>query len=107
MHGQGPPGIGVLEMFYFSVALLGFPLAFVGQYAAMRYKLTRTRWRGIRCGMAGSAWKYGALATFLTFANGLCGQLLLPLLSVSLARPRIANTRIGTQAFDFAGRAGD
>ena len=46
--------------------LIGFPLAFVGQYAGLRYKLSRTRWRGIRCGMAGSAWRYGGVATFLT-----------------------------------------
>jgi uncharacterized membrane protein YjgN (DUF898 family) len=44
-------------------SLIGFPLAFVGQYAGLRYRLSRTRWRGIRCGMAGSAWRYGALAT--------------------------------------------
>jgi uncharacterized membrane protein YjgN (DUF898 family) len=107
LRGHTPVGFGVLDMFYLSLAFLGFPLAFVGQYAALRYKLTRTRWRGIRCGMAGSAWKYGAMATLLTFANAFCAQLLLPVVSVTLARPRIANTRVGTQSFDFAGRAGD
>ena len=101
------PGLSVTNMFSVSLALLGFPLAFVGQYAGLRYKLTRTRWRGIRAGLDGSAWGYGARATFLNFINAVSGQLMLPLVSVGLARPRIANARVGTLRFDFAGRAGD
>ncbi len=102
-----PPGIGLLNFLPLGIALIGFPLAFVGHYAGLRYKLSRTRWRGIRCGMAGSAWAFGGLATALTFANGMTGQLLLPVVSMALARPRIANARVGTQGFEFAGRAGD
>jgi uncharacterized membrane protein YjgN (DUF898 family) len=34
-------------------------------------------------------------------------QLMTPLVSVNLARPRIANASIGTQTFQFAGSAGD
>lgn len=101
------PGLSVTNMFSVSLALLGFPLAFVGQYAGLRYKLTRTRWRGIRAGLDGSAWGYGVRATFLNFVNAVSGQLMLPLVSVGLARPRIANARVGTLRFDFAGRAGD
>ena len=101
------PGLSVTNMFSVSLALLGFPLAFVGQYAGLRYKLTRTRWRGIRAGLDGSAWGYGMRATFLNFINAMSGQLMLPLVSVGLARPRIANARVGTLRFDFAGRAGD
>ncbi len=106
-HERSAHGFGILDIFYLSLAFLGFPLSYVGQYAALRYKLSRTRWRGIRCGMAGSAWKYGAMASGLTFANAITGQLLLPVVSVTLARPRIVNTRLGTQHFDFAGRSGD
>jgi uncharacterized membrane protein YjgN (DUF898 family) len=101
------PGMGFLNMFYLSIAFIGIPLAFVGQYAGLRYKLSRTRWRGIRCGMTGSAWRYGGLATLLTFANGFTGQLLTPLVSVNLARPRISNAFLGTQRVEFAGHAGD
>ncbi len=104
---RAPGGFGILDVFYLSLAFIGFPLSYVGQYAALRYKLTRTRWRGIRWGMAGSAWKYGGMASVLTFTNALTGQLLLPVVSVTLARPRIANARLGTQHFDFAGRSGD
>lgn len=99
--------VGVVGLFALSIAFVGFPLAFVGQYAGLRYKLSRTRWRGVRGAMAGSAWSYGALAAVLTFANAATAQLLTPLVSVTLARPRIANAAIGTQRLVFAGRAGD
>lgn len=102
-----PEGMGLIGLVALSIGVIGFPLAFVGQYAALRYKLSRTRWRGVRGAMAGSAWRYGALAGALTFANGATAQLLTPLMSVTLARPRISNAAIGTQRFVFAGHAGD
>jgi uncharacterized membrane protein YjgN (DUF898 family) len=104
---QAIPGFGFLNLFSITVVFIGFPLAFVGQYAGMRYKLTRTRWRGIRGAMSGSAWSYGALAAMLNFANAMTGQLITPLVSVNLARPRITNAAIGTQRLEFAGQAGD
>jgi len=106
-HERPAASFGMFDLFSLSVALIGFPLAYVGHYAGLRYKLSRTRWRGIRCGMAGSAWSYGALATGLHFANATTAYLLTPLVSVNLARPRISNARIGTLPFLFAGRAGD
>jgi uncharacterized membrane protein YjgN (DUF898 family) len=101
------PALGILDLFYFSLLFIGFPLAFVGQYAGLRYRLSRTRWRGIRGAMAGSAWSYGAMATLLNFANTITARLMTPLVSVNLARPRITSAAIGTQRFEFAGSAGD
>ena len=106
-HGKTLPGLGFLNVFYLSLFFIGIPLAFVGQYAGLRYRLSRTRWRGIRCGLTGSAWSYGLLATFLNIANAFCGQLLTPVVSVNLARPRIANAFLGSQQIDFGGHAGD
>lgn len=106
-HERPFASFGLFDIFSLSVALIGFPLAFVGQYAGLRYRLSRTRWRGIRCALAGSAWRFGAAATLLTFANAFTGQLLTPVVSVNLARPRIANVRFGTLPFVFAGSAGD
>ena len=106
-HEKPFASFGLFDIFSLSVALIGFPLAYVGQYAGLRYRLTRTRWRGIRCYLAGSAWRYGATATFLTFANAMTAQLLMPVVSVNLARPRISNTRFGSLPFAFAGSAGD
>jgi uncharacterized membrane protein YjgN (DUF898 family) len=98
---------GIFDIFSLSVLVIGFPLAYVGHYAGLRYKLSRTRWRGIRCGMAGSAWHYGVVATFLHFTNAMTGQLLTPVVSVNLARPRISNARVGTLPLAFAGHASD
>lgn len=106
-HEDLPGAFGALDVVPLGLALVGFPLAYVGHYAGLRYKLTRTRWRGIRCGMAGSAWAFGGLATALTFANAMTGQLLLPVVSMTLAKPRISNARVGTQGLEFAGRSGD
>ena len=106
-QAHGIPGFGFMNLFYLSIVFIGIPLAFVGQYAGLRYRLSRTRWRGIRCGMVGSAWTYGGVATLLNMANAVTGQLLTPLVSVNLARPRISHAFFGTQRFDFAGNAGD
>ena len=106
-HERPMASFGMFDLFSLSVALIGFPLAYVGHYAGMRYRLSRTRWRGIRCGLGGSAWGFGALATGLHFVNATTAYLLTPLVSVNLARPRIANTRVGSLSFVFAGRAGD
>jgi uncharacterized membrane protein YjgN (DUF898 family) len=106
-HERPFASFGLIDIFSLSVALIGFPLAYVGHYAGLRYRLSRTRWRGIRCAMAGSAWSYGASATFLHFANAMTAYLLTPVVSVNLARPRIANARMGTLPFAFAGSAGD
>ena len=102
-----PANMGLFDLYYLSIAFIGVPLAFVGQYAGLRYRLSRTRWRGIRLGLKGSAWAYGALASVLNLANALTGQLLQPLVSIVLSRPRIANLTLGTQRFEFAGRSGD
>ncbi|WP_170921183.1 YjgN family protein [Enhydrobacter aerosaccus] len=104
---RSAPGLDIIDVVFLSIGLIGVPLAFVGQYSGLRYKLSRTRWRGIRCAMDGSAWSYGALATGLTFANAMTARLLTPVVSVNLARPRIAHAHVGTQGFEFAGRAGD
>lgn len=108
VFGERPfAGFGIFDLFSLSVALIGFPLAYVGHYAGLRYRLSRTRWCGVRCALAGSAWRYGGLATFLGLANAMTGRLLTPVVAVNLARPRIANLRFGTLAFAFAGSAGD
>src|SRR5580700_4556318 len=49
----------------------------------------------------------GAMASFLIFVNALTGQLMTPVVSVNLARPRISNVRFGTLPFVFAGASGD
>jgi hypothetical protein len=57
--------------------------------------------------MAGSAWLYGAQATLLTFANGMTLQLMTPLVSVTLARPRISNASSAPAASSSMAGPGD
>ncbi|MEO0569130.1 MAG: DUF898 family protein [Pseudomonadota bacterium] len=42
----------------FITVIAVLPLIFFAQYRARRYKLSRTRWRGIRFGMENGAWGY-------------------------------------------------
>ena len=102
-----PFNLGPIDFFSVSVALFGFPLAYAGQYTGLRYRLTRSRWRGIRLGLGGSAWRYGFIASFFSFANTITANLLTPVMSIALARPRIDNVAVGSQKLEFAGSAGD
>ncbi|WP_412509453.1 DUF898 family protein [Roseovarius sp. SYSU LYC5161] len=79
------------------------PLIFFAQYRARRYKLARTRWRGIRFGMARGAWGYvwRALAHWaLTLASL---GLLLPRQTYWLAKYRTDRSWFGTARFDLGG----
>ncbi|MEM9498458.1 MAG: DUF898 family protein [Pseudomonadota bacterium] len=55
------------------------PLIFFAQYRARRYRLSRTRWRGLRFGMDHAAWGYVLRAL---------GHLLVTLLTLGLLLPR-------------------
>jgi uncharacterized membrane protein YjgN (DUF898 family) len=54
------------------------PLVFFARYRARRYKLARTRWRGIRFGADKGAWGYVARAMFHSLLSILSLGLLLP-----------------------------
>ena len=89
--------------------VLGYIAMFIlfagARFAAQRYRLSRTEWRGIRGGMEGSALKYGVawllylLATIVTLYQAV------PWMQVGLARRRISATRFGSAVFGFDGRA--
>ena len=113
---------GVLEFYFFDpllaqevpVALLvlqavtGFVFLFLLQFAifrARRYRLTRTRWRGIVAGQSGSAAKYALLAIVLIGLTGVTFGLAYPLMSTTLERYRMGNTWLGTERFAFSGQA--
>jgi uncharacterized membrane protein YjgN (DUF898 family) len=68
---------------------------FVAQYAAQRYRLTRTVWRGLRGGMTGSAWKYGLYAFGVTLLTGLTLTLARPWARVRLIERRLSNSYFG------------
>jgi uncharacterized membrane protein YjgN (DUF898 family) len=74
-------------------------------FGAQRYRLSRTRWCGIRGGMTGSVLSYGmrALAYALSCVVTL-GQMT-PWTSMRLAERRINSSSFGSLAFSFKGRA--
>jgi len=68
---------------------------FVAQYAAQRYRLTRTVWRGLRGGMTGSAWRYGFYAFGVTLLTGLTLTLARPWARTRLIERRLSNSYFG------------
>lgn len=79
---------------------IAFPIfvtyfVFVAQYAAQRYRLTRTVWRGLRGGMTGSAWNYGLYAFGVTILTGLTLTLARPWARARLIEKRLSNSYFG------------
>jgi uncharacterized membrane protein YjgN (DUF898 family) len=72
-----------LAVFYLSFFAI-LPLLFFAQYRARRYKLARTRFRGIRFGMLGAAGGYVWRAILLTLTTILTLGLLTPLMTYRL-----------------------
>ncbi len=52
----GPRGAEAMQLVF---SVLFFFLVGVGTHRAIRYRMSRTLWRGIRGGLAGSSWAYG------------------------------------------------
>ncbi len=84
--------------------LILVPLGFWAQYRARRYILARTRWRGIRFGLAPGAWGYmwralgWWLLTIVTFG------LLYPLMQLRLSRYATDRSFYGSLRFTQHGR---
>ena len=96
-------GRGGFELLVWMVifALWGF-----GIHRARRYRLSRTRWRGIRAGLSGRsapfAWTYLWTTVLIPFTLGW----ILPWRAARLQRALFNDTRFGDKAFTFTGRAG-
>jgi uncharacterized membrane protein YjgN (DUF898 family) len=70
-------------------------LVFVARYAAQRYRLTRTLWRGIRGGMTGSAWAWGFKAMLLGVLTAITFGLAGPWVQMRLLDDRVNNSYFG------------
>ena len=100
--------------FGFASAVLGpigwfalyFPLVFLWQFAsyrALRFRLTRTRWRGIRGNMSGSAILYGVKAAGYLFLAIISLGLLYPWASGRMADYVLNNAWFGNRKLTFSG----
>ncbi|MBF0326042.1 MAG: DUF898 family protein [Alphaproteobacteria bacterium] len=94
-------GLGFVSLYALGLFLLG-----AGLYRARRYQLSRTRWRGIACGLDGDAWRYGLLWLASGVAAPLTLGLAVPWFQARLARVMLSNTRIGNTRLDCTMRAG-
>lgn len=99
-----PFEIFVLEIVWIVAILF---LIQVAIYRARRYRLTRTRWRGIVAAQSGAATKYAFLALGLLGLTAITLGLAYPFMSTALERYRIRNTWLGTERFAFNGKARD
>ena len=99
----GPAGsvIGQVIFFVFYLYLFG-----VGVYRAQRYRLTRTRWRGIRGNLAGSPWQYGWTSLWTSMLVPFTLGWIYPWRATRLQKLTIDNMRFGDRAFSFEENAG-
>jgi len=75
----------------------------VALYRARYYRLTRTRWRGIRAGQTGSAMKYGVMVVASYLAAIFSVGLAWPWSQAWLFRYKMSNTWLGNRRFVFDG----
>ncbi|HEX6103762.1 MAG TPA: DUF898 family protein [Alphaproteobacteria bacterium] len=80
-----------------------FLLAPAAAYWALRYRLSRTRWRGIRGAMVGSGLLYALRSHGWSLAMPFTLFQAVPFRSIDLARYRITRMRFGTAPFEFSG----
>jgi uncharacterized membrane protein YjgN (DUF898 family) len=91
-----------------SAQYVALVLLFVaGSYAARRYRMSRTRWGGIRFYQAGSPWRYAGIYLKGGILTALTLGLYAPFLRVQLAAYETANLHFGSQPFGFTGAGRD
>ncbi|MGR3435763.1 MAG: DUF898 family protein [Shimia sp.] len=91
----------------YGLSLLGVvPLWFFAQYRARRYVLARTRWRGLRFGLAPGAWGYARRAALGWLAVVLTLGLSHPALRFRLTKYRNDRTFFGTARLRQGGTTG-
>lgn len=91
-----------LEAAYYIVL---FALLQIGFYRMWRYRMSRTRWRGVRFGLDGSTWAYLKLAAGWTVLTVLTLGLAYPWMQIDLWRYQVRHTRLGDLSFRFEGNA--
>lgn len=79
------------------------PLFFYAMYRAQRYRLARTRWRGVRFGMEKGAWGYAFRALGYYALTLLTLGLLLPLANFKLEKYKADRSWFGDAKFEQGG----
>ena len=98
-------GVGAQVVFFIGLAVVSYFLFYVATYRALRYRLSRTNWRGIRGTQTGSALVYALKAFGWFFLFPFTLGLLYPVQSVSLTATRLNNAWFGDRKFSFESTA--
>jgi uncharacterized membrane protein YjgN (DUF898 family) len=97
----GDPGaLRHIALFYlvaFGLLIVAFYFMHVATFAAYRYRLSRTLWRGIRGSVSGSAWTYGFLGFGLSLLNGVALGWTKPWADSVLIKYRLGRTTFGSE----------
>ncbi|MEM9127893.1 MAG: DUF898 family protein, partial [Pseudomonadota bacterium] len=91
-----------LSFAYSSVFFIA-PLIWIARYRARRYRLSRTRWRGLRFGMEPGAFSFMIKAVGHSFVTGITFGLLLPRQTWYLAKYQMDRTWYGDAKFQMEG----
>lgn len=81
--------------------LVAVPLIAAARFWMRRYQLSRTRWRGIRLGLAGSGWSFAFASWGWSVLQGLTLGWYTPIARMNRARMLWENARFGDQPFEF------
>lgn len=102
-----PNDMVVHAIFVYSLAAVTYFLFYMASYRALRYRLSRTNWRGIRGSQAGSSLAYALKAMGWLVLTGLSMGLTYPIMRVSLTGMKFNNAWFGDRRFSFdsAGRS--
>jgi uncharacterized membrane protein YjgN (DUF898 family) len=101
--GLSGPGRAGYELGFY---LFLFLLSGIGIHRARRYRLSRTRWRGIRGGLSGSSWGFAWTYLWTMLFIPLTLGWIVPWRAVRLQKALFDATHFGDKAFTFSGRAG-
>lgn len=90
---------GLIALGFYIVAA---PLIAAGRFWMRRYQLSRTRWRGIRFALIGSAWSFAIPSTMWSWLQGLTLGWYTPTARMRRAKLMWEQTCFGDQPFNFA-----
>ncbi len=91
----------------FGFYVASVPLIAAARFWMRRYQLSRTRWRGIRFGLAGSAWGFASASWGWWVLQTLSLGWYTPAARINRARLMWENTRFGDQPFQFETQHGE
>lgn len=83
-----------------------FMLIYAGVYFALRYRLSRLTWRGVRGRLTGSPWKFGMLRMGRGILNALTIGFLIPHSDMRIQRFMMENVHFGSAKAEFKAEPG-